>query len=113
MSLVFQKSIIMTHTYSITGMTCGNCVAQVKSSLLKLGDVLSDEVQREAPQATITMSRHIPLQVLQGANSPDGKYTITEADGGMHAHTASDASVTAEGGDSYYPILLIFGYIAG
>ena len=100
----------MTHSYSIAGMTCNSCVASVKSNLLKLGDVLSADVQREAPQATITMARHIPTARLQEAIG--GKYAISEADGGMHAHAANAASDTATG-DSYYPIFLIFGYIAG
>lgn len=101
----------MTHTYSITGMTCEGCVATVKSNLLKLGDVLSAEVQRDAPQATITMARHIPTARLQEALG--AKYTITEADGGMHAYAASSVAADDAGTDSYYPIFLIFGYITG
>ncbi len=46
----------MTHTYAISGMTCGKCVAKVKTELLKLGDILSADVKLDAPQASITMS---------------------------------------------------------
>ena len=74
----------MTHTYNITGMTCGNCVAKAKSQLLMLGDITEADVQLTAPQATITMQKHIPVQALQDALSKAGNYTITEADGGMH-----------------------------
>jgi copper chaperone CopZ len=101
----------MTHTYNITGMTCGGCVAKVKSAILKLGDVLSAEVKQDAPQATITMQKHIPLSVLQEAIGHGGKYTITEADVAMPHHMAADDTTAT--GDSYYPIFLIFGYIAG
>lgn len=100
----------MTHTYNITGITCSSCVAKVKSELLKLGDISSAEVQIEAPQATITMQKHIPLTQLQEAISKAGtKYHIAEADGGMH-HTMDDTNAQT---DSYLPIFLIFGYIAG
>lgn len=101
----------MTHTYNITGMTCGNCVAKAKSKLLMLGDVSEAEVQLEAPQATITMQKHIPVSLLQDALNKAGNYTITEADGGMHH------AIPAEGPGSwlntYKPILLIGAYITG
>lgn len=100
----------MTHTYNISGMTCGSCVARVKSELLKLGDIESAEVQLASPQAVITMGKHIGTGVLQEAVHKAGKYTITEADGGMK-HVA--ASEDEAGENSYYPIFLIFGYITG
>src|ERR1700722_919907 len=98
----------MTHTYNITGMTCNGCVAKVKSELLKTSHILSAEVQLESPQATITMDRHIAAGALQQAIGT-GKYQITEVKDHSPANTAD--AVTA--GDSYYPIFLIFGYIAG
>ena len=102
----------MTHTYKITGMTCGNCVAKAKSQLLMLGDVSEAEVQLQAPQATITMQKHIPVALLQEALSKAGSYTITEADGGMHQamHTQATESSWFE---TYKPILLIGAYITG
>jgi len=101
----------MTHTYNITGMTCGNCVAKAKSQLLMLGDVTDAEVQLSAPQATITMQKHIPVSVLQNALSKAGHYTITEADGGMHHAMPSEE--TGSWIETYKPILLIGAYITG
>lgn len=97
----------MTHQYTITGMTCGSCVARVKSELLKLGDVVSADVQLGTPQATISMNKHIPVAQLQEAVHKAGHYTITE--------TANPVSTVSEGSDrpSYFPIFLIFGYITG
>jgi copper chaperone CopZ len=101
----------MTHSYHISGMTCGSCVLKVKSELLKLGDVLEAEVQKEAPQATITMQRHIPLNTLQEAlNKAGTQYRITAADTGVQHQEVTTADNT---GTSYYPIILIFAYIAG
>lgn len=101
----------MTHTYNITGMTCGGCVAKAKSALLKSGDVTEAAVQLAAPQATIQMQKHIPVAVLQSTLSKAGAYTITEADGGMHAATAVEEEkpwiVT------YKPILIIGAFITG
>ena len=101
----------MTHTYNIQGMTCGNCVAKVKSELLMLGDVTEAEVQLASPQATISMQKHIPLATLQNALSKAGSYTITEADGGMyHGMSAEEKRTWLE---TYKPVLLIGAYITG
>ena len=101
----------MTHTYNITGMTCGNCVAKAKSQLLLLGDVTEADVQLTAPQATITMQKHIPVSMLQNALSKAGNYSLTEADGGMQhlAVTEGEKSWLA----TYKPILLIGTFITG
>jgi cation transport ATPase len=101
----------MTHTYNITGMTCGNCVAKAKSQLLMLGDVTEANVQLTAPQATITMQKHIPVSTLQNALSKAGNYTITEADGGMHHTAVSDEQTSWLA--TYKPILVIGAFIAG
>jgi copper chaperone CopZ len=101
----------MTHTYNITGMTCGNCVAKVKSGILMLGDVTGADVKLTAPQATITMQKHIPTSVLQNALNKAGNYTITEADGGMHHMSATQENTSWFA--TYKPILLIGTYITG
>jgi copper chaperone CopZ len=101
----------MTHTYNITGITCSSCVSKVKSELLKLGDVTNAEVQIDAPQATITMQKHISTTTLQQAIAHAGaKYIITDADTSMHH---ADAMTEESSSNSYYPIFLIFGYITG
>ncbi len=92
----------MTHTYNITGMTCGNCVAKAKSQLLILGDVAEADLKLKAPQATITMQKHIPLNVLQNALTKARNYNITEADGGMHH--AMPAEETASWLNPEYPL---------
>ena len=100
----------MTHNYHIQGMTCNNCVAKVKSELLKIGEVTAAEVQLTSPQAIITMSQHIPLETLQSAITKAGSYTITEADGGMQHQVIDDAGKTWL--ETYKPIHLIFLYIS-
>jgi copper chaperone CopZ len=91
-------------------MTCAGCVAKVKSKLLKMGDITQADVQLDAPQATISMQKHIPLQSLQSALQKAGNYTITEADGGM-SHAISTDEDHRSWFETYKPILLIFFYI--
>ena len=102
----------MTHEYKIKGMTCGSCVARVKSELLKLGDILSADVQLQFPQATITMNKHVSTPALQQAVNKAGNYTITENDNGMTTAMHSTMEEVEEK-KSYLPIFLIFGYIVG
>ncbi len=102
----------MTHTYKIAGMTCGSCVARVKSELLKLGDVISADIQLQSPQAAITMNKHISVTALQQAIEKAGHYSIAEADVTMAA-SMNEAKDNGEEKNSYFPIFLIFGYITG
>lgn len=95
----------MTHTYNVTGMTCGSCEAKVKSGLLTLPDIETAEVSKETGTATITMAKHIALSELQKAISAKGNYTITAT---HHSETTEQAKSWFA---TYKPILLIFAYI--
>lgn len=94
----------MTHTYKVTGMTCGSCEAKVKSSLLMLPNVTDVQVSKAAEVAIITMEKHIALSALQAAL--DKKYSISAM---QHNETAEQAKGWFA---TYKPILLIFGYIS-
>jgi len=96
----------MTHTYQLTGMTCGGCENKVKSNLLVLPDVTLVEVSKDTNSATISMDKHIGLDTLQQAlGGTDSKYQISAA---HHSETLEEAKSWAE---TYKPILLIFGYV--
>lgn len=96
----------MTHTYQVTGMTCGGCETTVKSKLLMLSDVTAIEVSKETKTAIITMEKHIALSELQKAlGGATGKYQISAIE---HNETAEQAKSWFE---TYKPILLIFGFV--
>lgn len=93
----------MTHTYQVTGMTCGSCEAKVKTALLTVQDVTSVDVSKEANSATITMEKHVPLSVLQQAL--ESKYQISAP---QHSESLE---ATKSWFTTYKPVLLIFTYI--
>jgi len=95
----------MTHTYKVTGMTCGGCEAKVKSSLLMVPGVTDVEVSKEKQTATISMENHIALSIFQKA--VDAKYSITAEQHNEVAEQTKSWLVI------YKPILLIFAYITG
>lgn len=103
----------MTHTYNINGLTCSGCVTKARSALLKIGDITSAEIQLEAPQATISMEKHVTIFSLQEALRKAGDFTISESDVRMHHSTDVAETVNASWLNTYKPILLIVAYITG
>ena len=98
----------MTHTYNLTGMTCGSCEAKVKSALLMVENVTRVEVSKSDNSATVTMDKHIAISDLQKAlYQKDSKYQISAI---HHNEAAEQAKSWVE---TYKPILLIFAYITG
>jgi copper chaperone CopZ len=101
--------MIMTHTYQIDGMHCGSCVAKVKNELLKLGDITTAEIQLKAPQATVTMLKHISTASLQQAVAKAGAFTLKETD--EHHSTTNDIVIQKSWLATYKPLLLVFAFI--
>jgi Cu2+-exporting ATPase len=66
----------MTHTYTITGMSCDGCRTKVEKTLNTI-EGIEATVSLNPPVATITMEQHIPTEQLQEALSAAGNYTIT------------------------------------
>jgi copper chaperone CopZ len=70
------KIKMMTQEYIITGMGCSGCVARVKQALLALRDIRLAEVQLHDPQAVITTSKPVSMELLQLTLHRVGHYTI-------------------------------------
>lgn len=69
----------MTHTYTITGMSCNGCRTKVEKALNEM-DGVEAAVTLDPPIATITMEKHVPIFKLQKALYEAGKYVITESE---------------------------------
>ena len=55
----------MTHSYSVTGMTCSGCTSLVEKALRNVEGVESVKVDLQKATATISMHQHIPLEKLK------------------------------------------------
>lgn len=93
----------MTHTYTITGMTCESCEAKVKSALLSIDHITTVEVSKDTNSATISMNQHVALADLQKALDP--KYSISAS------HHSEPLEQTKSWFETYKPVLVIFIYI--
>jgi copper chaperone CopZ len=104
----------MTHTYNISGMTCGGCQAKVQGLLSKVTGVKKVSIDLAKGEATIDMEKHIATDDLKAALKDYPKYQLSE---GQHQQPAVPSVPVEEETKSwiatYKPILLIFGYIAG
>lgn len=106
----------MTHTYTITGMTCQGCVAKVSYLLKQLPQVTNVAIDLNKGEADITMNTHVPTPALQEALKDYPKYQLSEEQPHTHIAPANVFAAQAEETKSwvqtYKPILLIFGYIS-
>ena len=68
----------MKHTYHIEGMTCSGCENKVTTDLSQVENITAVVVSKEEKLATLTMSKHVELDVLQNAlGGKDSKYQIS------------------------------------
>lgn len=103
----------MTHTYNITGMTCGGCKASVEKYLGNVDNVTNVSVNLEKAEAEVTMSNPVATEVLKKA-LPE-KYTLSEREN-QNVFQMTSQSVDETGQKSklkqLQPLLLILFYIA-
>lgn len=100
----------MTHTYTVTGMTCNGCKASVEKALQSLEHVTDVSVDLDNAEATVTMSQHISTDTLQDALS--SKYNIEEKNTKTNVF-ASTSTIEEEKPlvKQLFPLFLIFGYL--
>jgi len=106
----------MTHTYTVTGMTCNGCRTGVEQKLNAVLGVDNAAVNLEKEEAVITMNTHIDTKTLQQALP--AKYTITEKSGAHSAHQAKETNVFSQSEtveesklQQLKPLFLIFAFI--
>lgn len=103
----------MTHTYNITGMTCGGCKASVEKYLGNVDNVTNVSVNLEKAEAEVTMSNPVATEVLKKA-LPE-KYTLSEREN-QNVFQMTSQSLDETGQKSklkqLQPLLLILFYIA-
>ncbi len=101
----------MTHSYNITGITCGSCEKKVKNAFTKINDITNIEIDRTTGITNIHMNKHISTEALKSALLEYPKYQLSEI-----APTPLVPVVIEEKVKSwlatYKPLLLIFGYIS-
>ena len=107
----------MTKEYIITGMTCKGCLAKVKTTINSFPSIQEVGLQLVYPQAKITSEPSLNLEEINLALRKLGNYTITDSVQEREAISApllkGDYSFSENSIDTYFPLLLIIGFISG
>ena len=105
----------MKHIYTVTGMTCNGCRTSVEDKLNAIDGVLNATVNLEKAEATIEMSNHISISILQKALSDT--YSISEkiepALSAVEEFRIASNVIEEKKSElkQLFPLFLIFGYI--
>jgi copper chaperone CopZ len=104
----------MTHTYSVTGMTCSGCQAKVHGLLSKVSGVKNVIIDLPKGEANIEMDKHIATAELKAALKEYPKYQLSENNHRPHAAVVEVDEIENKSWIlTNKPILLIFAYITG
>src|SRR5512138_1453554 len=84
----------MTHTYSISGMSCDGCRAHVEEDLKDVEGGIKVTVNLEKAEAVIEMESHIPIEKFQEALRVNGgRYGIAMPGEDAHSHNSHTQGV--------------------
>jgi len=97
---------MMNYNYTIKGMTCNSCRADVENKLNQISGVARVEINLEKNQANIEMGKHISILELQ--NNLPLKYTIIE---NRNKVTTMSSEKEKSELQQLFPLFLIFVYI--
>ena len=101
----------MTHTYSVTGMTCSGCANKVQKLLSSVAGVEKVNIHLENNEADVAMHHHIQTNELRNALKDYPKYQLTEqANNHNHTEVISEEE-TKTWLQTYKPLLIVFAYI--
>ncbi len=65
--LIYAMNATITTTYTVTGMTCGHCVAAVTEEVATLDGVIGVDVDLATEQMVVTSSRPLDDHVITAA----------------------------------------------
>lgn len=100
----------MEKQYTITGMTCGGCVANVKKALESISSINSAQIQLTAPQGVLTFENEIPETQLQQKLRSIGNYAIKELK--KTPKEGDNSELPKKSISTYKPLILIVVFIA-
>lgn len=98
----------MTHTYTMTGMSCNGCRATVQKLLSEVRGVKNVSVDLQNAEATIEMDSHVPTTQLQAGLKDHPRYQLSErekAHNGVTRHQTPTLVLhdeTVENGEGIY-----------
>ena len=99
----------MTHTYNITGMTCGGCKASIEKYLNSIEEITAISIDLKKGEAEISMKNHISIHELQQV-LPE-KYSISKKSINQETHQNVKIEEEKSKLNQLKPLILILFYI--
>ncbi len=99
----------MEKQYTITGMTCGGCVANVKRALENMPEVKAAQIQLNSPEGVLTFEKEVSENQLQQKLSAIGGYTIKEIK--QPPKQEKEEELPKKSITTYKPLILIVVFI--
>ncbi|MFT5845994.1 heavy-metal-associated domain-containing protein [Psychroserpens sp.] len=100
----------MTHTYTVTEMTCNGCKASVEKYLRSIDHVENVSINLDTAQVDVTMTTLISTEILKQALP--SKYSLSEKEEKNIFAPISEERIEEKSElKQLFPLFLIFGYI--
>jgi copper ion binding protein len=64
---ILQRRTMTTQTFTVTGMTCGHCVASVTEEVSEIAGVENVDVTLETGQVTVTSAEPVDTAAVRAA----------------------------------------------
>ncbi|MGI9543478.1 MAG: heavy-metal-associated domain-containing protein [Cyclobacteriaceae bacterium] len=100
----------MEKQYTISGMTCGNCVVKVKNSLEALDVVQEANISLESPNGILVLHQEVDVDLLQSSLDTIGDYKIGPLNGELNQ---IDQPIPEKSVTTYKPLILVIAFITG
>lgn len=103
----------MIQTFTVTGMTCGNCVNKVQTRLKEHADIAKADVTLEPPKAVLEVHHPLSEEDINSWLAGVGKYRVTSGgqDHTSHAHAAAAPSLPEKNATTYKPLIVLLIYL--
>lgn len=96
----------LPQTFSLTGMSCGNCVAKITTRLEEHPDIDKAQVTLNPPEAKISTKHAFDEEMLNQWLAPAGDYRVASA-----PSAATTSHAPAKNAQTYRPLLILLAYL--
>lgn len=101
----------METSVRLSGMHCQSCVGKITAALQRLAGVDSVDVSLTPPVARVRSASPVGIAEIDAAVRSAGAYEVEHAPAAAAVHPESSSEDTEAA--SFYPLLLIVGYLVG
>lgn len=100
-------------SYTISGMTCQNCVEKIKSAIQEVEGIQNPKVTLDPPQLELSEHSQASFSEIQKAIQSAGNYKLLDSDNNHQTSSEQKALIKPEEKEDLTPLFIIVSYIIG